>query len=805
MKWYYTDGTKNVGPLSDEAMRQMRTSGILRGDTWVRPADSEAWVAFDKAFQIQPDLPERPVALEQSASSTEPVNPLPGIPVDEVSNITAHQPPEDPNSPDAKRRRKAARKRREMIVSAVVGLALIAAGGGAFFYFSGARFGGRSLAPKQVSLTQADPKLSDLKAKAESGDARAQYEYGMRLVGRSGGDPDESDVNWFRMAADQGFAAAQTILGVCYEEGFGLPKNGAEAVKWYRKAADQGFDEAEVLLGACYEKGLCFPKSDAEAAKWYRKAADQGHAVAQCGLAMCYSEGRGVPKDADEAAKWFRLSAEQGCDTAQFCLAACYQDGIGVPRNDEVAVHWYKKASEQGLALAQYNLAACFATGRGVIKNPAEAAVWAKKAADQGHAKAQLATGINYIDGNGVEKDLVLASMWLALAAASSDGEAATLSKAQLRETSGSMTPAQIAKAQELAGVWTPKAENGNARQNLLNHTALLVPELRSPETNVEQNAAASSETSIEPETAGAAEPLAGPAPAPTPPEPPPSQNSKPPLSPTPPATEPATSPKVTKTAGDDVRKALDGFKTGTLAEAKECVSRLEAVQIEYPNDEEVGRVKEAVTAVFRAESALATATGELPKAKKAADEQLRNAQISQRPSALTGRVDLNAANAYRAKAARIVAEAQGKIDSSRDRLRLTLEEAKNVTGRRRGDRIESVWKEVGRRNKIALDSAANNNSPALPQRPRAPDTHVVKILNATYESGGKNATVSQRVRDFVEVKRQKFSATPKDLGADPNPRQNKSLLIVYTVDGVRHEQRRNENETILINGFYKE
>jgi hypothetical protein len=40
-------------------------------------------------------------------------------------------------------------------------------------------------------------------------------------------------------------------------------------------------------------------------------------------------------------------------------------------------------------------------------------------------------------------------------------------------------------------------------------------------------------------------------------------------------------------------------------------------------------------------------------------------------------------------------------------------------------------------------------------------------------------------------------------LGADPNPYWNKSLWIVYMKDGVRREQRRNENEHILPESFY--
>lgn len=87
--------------------------------------------------------------------------------------------------------------------------------------------------------------------------------------------------------------------------------------------------------------------------------------------------------------------------------------------------------------------------------------------------------------------------------------------------------------------------------------------------------------------------------------------------------------------------------------------------------------------------------------------------------------------------------------------------------------------------------------------RPREPRRWPVQILSAIYGTGGKDADVTARVKAFVETSRRPFSANPGDLGADPNPYWNKGLHIVYLKDGVRREQRRNENETILPESFY--
>lgn len=58
----------------------------------------------------------------------------------------------------------------------------------------------------------------------------------------------EEKVKMCRMAADQGDANAQCLLGLLYANGDGVPKDLQEAATWYRKAADQGDADAQRLL-----------------------------------------------------------------------------------------------------------------------------------------------------------------------------------------------------------------------------------------------------------------------------------------------------------------------------------------------------------------------------------------------------------------------------------------------------------------------------------------------------------------------------------------------------------------------------
>ncbi len=59
----------------------------------------------------------------------------------------------------------------------------------------------------------------------------------------------------WRPLAEQGDAAAQSLLGIMYYEGQGVPQDYAEAVKWYRLAAEQGNATAQNNLGGMYDNG----------------------------------------------------------------------------------------------------------------------------------------------------------------------------------------------------------------------------------------------------------------------------------------------------------------------------------------------------------------------------------------------------------------------------------------------------------------------------------------------------------------------------------------------------------------------
>jgi uncharacterized protein len=104
-------------------------------------------------------------------------------------------------------------------------------------------------------------------------------------------------------------------LGGVYAYGHGVAKDFVEVMKWYRLAAEQGLADAQVVLGMVYQEGWQGRddwhglRDYGEAAKWYRLAADQGDAWAQFKLGEMYREGQGVPQLFVEAHKWLSLAA----------------------------------------------------------------------------------------------------------------------------------------------------------------------------------------------------------------------------------------------------------------------------------------------------------------------------------------------------------------------------------------------------------------------------------------------------------------------------------------------------------------
>ena len=126
----------------------------------------------------------------------------------------------------------------------------------------------------------------------------------------------ENTSNGFRSYIFKICAKVQNYFS-CYQNGTGVEDDEQTAVERYQKAAEQGDADAQHSLGWCYSSGTGVEKDEQKAVEWYQKAAKQGYAQAQYNLGVCYQHGSGVKKDEQKAFEWYQKAAEEGYIKAQ--------------------------------------------------------------------------------------------------------------------------------------------------------------------------------------------------------------------------------------------------------------------------------------------------------------------------------------------------------------------------------------------------------------------------------------------------------------------------------------------------------
>lgn len=224
-----------------------------------------------------------------------------------------------------------------------------------------------------------------LRQLAERGNADAQFELGVRLLGGEGLPKDPARAaEWLQKAAAQRNLGAMNAMGTLYEEGVGVPKDEKKAFEWYEKSANYGFPLAQLNLSECYESGKGVAKDEAKAVEWLERAAHQEFAPAQAAYAWKLEHGKGVTRNAARAAAWYLKAAQQGLVAAQTHLAYLYYTGAGVPLDYRRAEAWYRFAARSEDPWAHNDLAWFLSTCPDERHHDAEAALeYARSATDK--------------------------------------------------------------------------------------------------------------------------------------------------------------------------------------------------------------------------------------------------------------------------------------------------------------------------------------------------------------------------------------------------------------------------------------
>ena len=187
-------------------------------------------------------------------------------------------------------------------------------------------------------------------------------------------------------------------------------RNYPEAVKYFRYAAENGCAASQTLLGMCYSNGYGVPKDDGEAVYWYQKAVNQGNDSAMMLLGMCYCLGTGVGEDFDKGIGLIQQSADMGCDEAKEMLntfrnmagyepqtvpsadgETAYQTALKYYNRKEYerAIPYLAQAADKGQNDALYLLAKCYFFGDGIAQDISMGYMMMEEAADQGSYMAK--------------------------------------------------------------------------------------------------------------------------------------------------------------------------------------------------------------------------------------------------------------------------------------------------------------------------------------------------------------------------------------------------------------------------------
>lgn len=253
--------------------------------------------------------------------------------------------------------------------------------------------------------------------KANVNQTSIQNTIGDLYMSEKAGERDFSQATtWFKKAAEQGNAYAQTRLGIIHQYGLGTEADTDLANAYYKQAAEANYAPAQLQIGLTYQQGIGKPIDNQVATQWFAKALKNGSDAAQGHLDDLFQQ---VIREQDKTTllTWYQQIANQDYAPAQNNLAYIYDKGIGVQEDDVKAFEWYKKAADQGYLMAQNNVGYLYKHGKGTTKDLKAAVKYYQLAAKQGYAPAQNNLGYMLENGLGTEKQEEEAINWYEKAA----------------------------------------------------------------------------------------------------------------------------------------------------------------------------------------------------------------------------------------------------------------------------------------------------------------------------------------------------------------------------------------------------
>jgi len=211
-------------------------------------------------------------------------------------------------------------------------------------------------------------------------------------------------VEYLKKGSSLGSDLSMNLLGWCYTEGKGVPRDFEKAAELFSAAVKLGNGEAAVGLAGCSTKKNDYQKT----LELLKQAASQGITDAMVNLGLAFEFGDGVEIDINKAIEYYNQASEKGNNRAKIQLAR-----LQMKHDPQEAVKLYKSGADHGDSDGMLNYALCAQKGIGMEKNEEEAVEYLKKAALTNHEYAIYQLGLCYLYGKGVKKDINLAREYL--------------------------------------------------------------------------------------------------------------------------------------------------------------------------------------------------------------------------------------------------------------------------------------------------------------------------------------------------------------------------------------------------------
>ncbi|WP_346892145.1 tetratricopeptide repeat protein [uncultured Roseibium sp.] len=240
--------------------------------------------------------------------------------------------------------------------------------------------------------------------------------------------------------AEEGNTSAQTLIGVLFEAGLGIPQDKEKAAQWYELAVAKNDPHAAYRLAQFCLLGTGVKQDKKRAADLFEIAAKAGNPEAKYNLALLYQEGEGRPYNEKKARELLEEAAEFNDPQAQYVLGLSYLEGLGGFSDPGKGAFWLGRAARRGNTAAQVYYGILRFQGKGVEPNEKEAADWFERAAQAGNPVAMNRLARVYAYGRGRQQDPVAAAAWhyaaraLGVSDLKLDGFVATLNSDLLAE-----------------------------------------------------------------------------------------------------------------------------------------------------------------------------------------------------------------------------------------------------------------------------------------------------------------------------------------------------------------------------------